>query len=139
MSFLTRLSQLQQPKKMKCPVFEVTEEPKWFDPTCVVLIKGEKASGVSTVFNLLFQTSFRIVSGEGHEPVIANLTERQRIKNESNDGNGKNEIDFHHDFLEDIFPDSIHQQIAYKFIESGNLSEDWSELLLIVIRLVHLL
>jgi hypothetical protein len=117
---------------MKYPVFEIIEDPRWFDPTCVVLIKGEKGSGVSTVFNLLFQTSIRLFStGEGHEPVIANITERQRIKNESNcnGSDNNNEIDFQHNFLEDIFPHSFNHKIDYKFIESGNLSEDWSGLL----------
>ena len=140
---MSLFGKLSQAKKMKCPVFEVTEEPKWFSPTCVILLKGERGSGVSTVFNLLFQTPTRLISSstalvsssfslpssshdEGHEPVIANITDRPpRIKSEDGSNENNNEIDFPHNYLEDLFPGSFNQKIAYKFIESGNLSEDW--------------
>lgn len=99
---------------------------------------------MSTVFNLLFQTPIRLISsstalvsssslpsssshGEGHEPVIANITDRPpRLKSEDGSINqNNNDIDFPHNYLEDLFPGSFNQKIAYKFIESGNLSEDW--------------
>jgi hypothetical protein len=111
---------MSQSKKLNFPLFEFSDPQ--FDPTCVVLVRGERASGVSTVFNLLFQSPVRSVNDE---PLFAKMTELQRVKNEIR---LPHEIEFNHRVLSDLFPNSLNSAISYQFVDCGNLADDWSTL-----------
>jgi hypothetical protein len=110
-------SRMSQSKRIKFPLFELSDLR--FDPTCVVLVRGERASGVSTVFNLLFQSPVRSVN---EEPLFAKITELQQVKNESSP---PHEIEFRHEALSDLFPHSLNKAISYQFVDCGNLTDDW--------------
>lgn len=105
------------------PLFNL-HEPQFY-PTCPILIRGEKSSGVSTLFNFLFQQPTRPINSiSGHdEPMIANITNIMKIKGEEKSPD--NEIDYPYHFLSDLFPNSLNETIHYKFIDSGNLSSEW--------------
>jgi hypothetical protein len=108
---------MSQSKRIKFPLFELSDLR--FDPTCVVLVRGERASGVSTVFNLLFQSPVRSVN---EEPLFAKITELQQVKNERSP---PHEIEFRHEALSDLFPHSLNKAISYQFVDCGNLTDDW--------------